>query len=84
MRISPRLFALAILPTLALPLATSEANAKGCIKGAIVGGIAGHVVHHGVIGAIGGCIVGRHNAKEKERAERLQRERMARPGDRDL
>lgn len=40
-----------------------SAEARGCIRGAIVGGVAGHYAgHHGVIGAVGGCIAGRHLA----------------------
>lgn len=51
------------------------AEAKGCIKGAIVGGIVGHYAgHHGVLGAIGGCLYGRHEAnKRHERATRQPR-----------
>lgn len=53
-------------------VAPSEAAmAKGCIKGAIVGGIAGHYAgRHGVLGAIGGCLYGRHVAREKERVSK--------------
>lgn len=41
------------------------AQAAGCLKGAVVGGVAGHYVGkgHAVLGAIGGCMVGRHLAK---------------------
>ena len=47
--------------------APAAAEAKGCIKGAIVGGVAGHYVHrHGVIGAIAGCVIGRHEARKRE------------------
>ena len=49
----------------------SSADAKGCIKGAIVGGVAGHYAgHHGLLGAAGGCIVGRHEAKRKAQLEK--------------
>ncbi|MBE7220528.1 MAG: hypothetical protein INR64_18830 [Caulobacteraceae bacterium] len=42
------------------------ADAKGCIKGALVGGVAGHYAgHHGFIGAVGGCLAGRHLAKRR-------------------
>jgi hypothetical protein len=42
------------------------AQAKGCIKGALVGGVAGHYVgHHGVLGAIAGCLYGRHEANKQ-------------------
>ena len=53
-------------------LAPNEAAlAKGCIKGAIIGGIAGHYAgHHGTLGAIAGCVYGRHQAHKNERAGR--------------
>lgn len=78
-----RILVLAVLPAVAaMAIGVSPAAAKGCIKGAIVGGVAGHYAgHHGVIGAIGGCIVGRHHAKEKARAQRM-REEQADHGDR--
>ena len=48
---------------------TIPADAKGCIKGAVVGGIAGHYAgHHAVLGAAAGCLVGRHAAKQHEKA----------------
>jgi uncharacterized protein YcfJ len=59
----------------ALGLAFSTAaEAKGCIKGAIVGGIAGHFAGHGKIGAVAGCVIGRHEANkaDAERADRKQ------------
>jgi outer membrane lipoprotein SlyB len=51
-----------VLLSAALALATiGTANAAGCIKGAVVGGVAGHYAgHHAVVGAVGGCLVGRH------------------------
>jgi uncharacterized protein YcfJ len=48
---------------------SSAAQAKGCIKGAIVGGIAGSVAGHGKVGAVAGCVIGRHEAN-KEDAEK--------------
>ncbi|MBV8096783.1 MAG: hypothetical protein JO110_26770 [Acetobacteraceae bacterium] len=48
------------------------AEAKGCIKGAIVGGVAGHYAGHGVLGAMGGCVVGRHLAKKQEQQQQQQ------------
>ena len=52
----------------ALAMAPLPADAKGCIKGAVVGGIAGHYAgHHGLIGAAAGCVIGRHEAKKRER-----------------
>ena len=57
-------FALTLGPIVSAP----PAEAKGCLKGAMVGGVAGHYAgHHGVLGAIGGCVVGRHLANEKEK-----------------
>jgi hypothetical protein len=63
----------ALLAGLALVLVfaatTMPANAKGCIKGAIVGGVAGHYAgHHGVLGAAAGCLVGRHMARQHQKA----------------
>ena len=44
----------------------TSADAKGCIKGAVVGAVAGHYAgHHAILGAAGGCIVGRHEAKKR-------------------
>ena len=56
-------------PALLNPVA---AEAKGCLKGALVGGLAGHMVHHGVLGAIGGCVAGRHMANGKYRQSQAQ------------
>ena len=55
---------------IALPLASlpGMSGAKGCLKGAAVGGVVGHVAgHHAVGGAAAGCVIGHHQAKEKER-----------------
>lgn len=51
-----------------LLLAPSEAAfAKGCIKGAIVGGVVGHYAgRHGTLGAIAGCLYGRHEANKRQ------------------
>jgi len=49
-----------------LALSPVSAEAKGCIKGAIVGGIAGHMAGHGKIGAVAGCIIGRHEANKRD------------------
>jgi uncharacterized protein YcfJ len=43
----------------------SPVQAKGCIKGAIVGGVAGHFAGHGKVGAVAGCIIGRHEANKQ-------------------
>jgi hypothetical protein len=56
--------------SLAIGLTAIPAEAKGCIKGAIIGGAAGHLAHHGLAGAAVGCIIGHHQAKVRERAER--------------
>ena len=58
----------ALLTIGTLALAASPADARGCIKGAAVGGVAGHYAgHHGVLGAIAGCVVGRHRANAQMR-----------------
>ena len=47
-----------------------QAQAAGCLSGAAVGGVGGHVAgHHGLIGAAGGCAVGHHMAKKKEKQQ---------------
>jgi hypothetical protein len=48
---------------------SAPAYSKGCIKGALVGGAAGHMAGHGKIGAIAGCVVGRHNANKRARED---------------
>jgi hypothetical protein len=59
----------ALALTAALAFAASPADAKGCIKGAVIGGVAGHYAgHHGLVGAAAGCLIGRHEAKKRERA----------------
>ena len=45
-----------------LALSPVPAEAKGCIKGAI----AGHMAGHGKIGAVAGCITGRHEANKRD------------------
>ena len=45
---------------------SSGAQAKGCIKGAIVGGVAGSVAGHGKVGAVAGCVIGRHEANKAD------------------
>jgi outer membrane lipoprotein SlyB len=65
-------FALAILASSVL-IAGNPASAAGCLKGAAVGGAAGHYAHHhGVLGAIAGCIIGRHEAAKHRREQDLQ------------
>ncbi|KAF2989190.1 hypothetical protein OGR47_07925 [Methylocystis sp. MJC1] len=49
-------------------LPQQPAYAKGCIKGALVGGVVGHYAgHHGVLGAVAGCLYGRHEAHKYAR-----------------
>jgi len=51
----------------------SALQAKGCIKGALIGGIAGHITaHHGLMGAVSGCIIGRHEANRRAQLQRSQ------------
>jgi uncharacterized protein YcfJ len=58
---------LLILSVTLLTIACAPAaEAKGCIKGAIVGGIAGHIAGHGKVGAVAGCIIGRHEANRQD------------------
>jgi hypothetical protein len=52
-------------------LLPAAAKAKGCIKGAIAGGFAGHYAgRHGFLGAVSGCIAGRHAANRHQLAQR--------------
>jgi len=58
-----------MLVSLSLLAPSQAAMASGCIKGAIIGGVAGHYAgHHGVLGAIGGCLYGRHLAHKNQQA----------------
>ena len=72
---TPRLVATAFLLASTAVLGTlvvaqAPAAAKGCIKGAIVGGVAGHYAgHHGTMGAVAGCLVGRHEANRRAREQ---------------
>jgi uncharacterized protein YcfJ len=59
---------------LSLALSATAAEAKGCIKGAIIGGIAGHYAGHGKVGALAGCVIGRHEANKAD-AERAKAQR---------
>jgi hypothetical protein len=53
--------------------ATGPADAKGCLKGAVVGGAVGHyTAHHGLLGAAAGCLIGRHEANQRERGQARQ------------
>jgi uncharacterized protein YcfJ len=51
---------------LGIAFAPATADAKGCIKGAVVGGLAGHMAGHGKIGAVAGCVIGRHEANKHD------------------
>ncbi len=54
--------------SLSLLVPNEAALAKGCIKGAIIGGVLGHYVgRHGTLGAIAGCVYGRHEAAKSQR-----------------
>ncbi len=57
---------LVIAALLTIALSSSGAEAKGCIKGAIVGGLAGHLAGHGKVGAVAGCLIGRHEANKAD------------------
>ena len=60
-----RLWALA-----AVGLAAVPADAKGCLKGAAVGAVAGHFAgHHGLVGAVAGCVIGRHEANKRQQMQ---------------
>jgi hypothetical protein len=64
----------AVAFVIAMVLAPSASQAKGCIKRALVGGVAGHYAgHHGLLGAAAGCIIGRHQAHA------AQKQQQARP-----
>ena len=52
---------------------SSAAAAKGCIKGAIVGGVAGHFAGHGKVGALAGCVIGRHEANKADQEKASQK-----------
>jgi uncharacterized protein YcfJ len=58
---------------LGIAFAPASAEAKGCIKGAIVGGVAGHFAGHGKVGAVAGCIIGRHEANKQDARKNDQR-----------
>ena len=74
----PVIFLTAIL---GVALAPAPAAAKGCIKGAIIGGVAGHVAGHGKVGAVAGCIIGRHEANKRDVQKGDQKEAPSPPRD---
>jgi len=47
-------------------LIPAAVEGKGCIKGAVVGGVAGHMAGHGKVGAVAGCVIGRHEANKRD------------------
>jgi outer membrane lipoprotein SlyB len=48
----------------------TSVEAKGCLKGAAVGGVASHFSgHHGILGAVAGCVIGRHEANKREQTQ---------------
>jgi len=72
------LFCSAMLLTMT---AAGPSDAKGCIKGAIVGGVAGHYAgHHGFLGAAAGCLVGRHQAAQRQKENARQQETTGQAG----
>jgi hypothetical protein len=57
---------------LAATVASVPADAKGCLKGAVAGGAVGHYAgHHGFLGAAAGCLIGRHEAAQREREQEI-------------
>ena len=59
---------LLVAAALVLTAAAGAAEAKGCLKGAVVGGVAGHMAgKHTTAGVVGGCAVGHHMAKTKDK-----------------
>jgi hypothetical protein len=54
---------------LAISIATTSAEAKGCMTGALAGAVAGHYAHHTVTGAIAGCYMGHHIAKYRRQQQ---------------
>ena len=57
---------LVLATALTIALSSSAVEAKGCIRGAIIGGLAGHLAGHGKIGAVAGCVIGRHEANKAD------------------
>jgi uncharacterized protein YcfJ len=69
---------------LGVAFSSAAAEAKGCIKGALVGGVAGHFAgHHGTVGAVAGCVIGRHEANKAD-AERAAQKRSSQPHDNQM
>lgn len=54
-----------VMLVLSLSVTSEAALAKGCLKGAVAGGILGHYAgRHGALGALAGCLYGRHEANK--------------------
>jgi uncharacterized protein YcfJ len=66
---------------LGIALAPAAAEAKGCIKGAVLGGLAGHMAGHGKIGAVAGCVIGRHEANKQDAQKGDQKAPPSNTGD---
>jgi outer membrane lipoprotein SlyB len=72
-----KIFAVMLATFFAL-LGSVPVDAKGCIKGAFVGGAVGHYAgHHTALGALAGCIIGRHEANKRDRQQAGQPRGMA-------
>ena len=67
------LIPVSLIAALATGAAIEPVQAKGCIKGAIIGGIAGHYAGHGKVGAVAGCVIGRHEANKADAERAAQR-----------
>jgi hypothetical protein len=62
----------------AATLMGAPAQAKGCLKGAVAGGAVGHYAgHHGWLGAAAGCLIGRHEAAQREREQEKARQQQS-------
>jgi outer membrane lipoprotein SlyB len=72
----------AVMVGMVMAMGAVQAHAEGCLKGAAVGAVAGHFVGkgHAVLGAVGGCVVGRHMAKKKHEQEAQAAADQARAG----
>ena len=66
-----------------LALIPAAVEAKGCIKGAVVGGVAGHMAGHGKVGAVAGCVIGRHEANKRD-AQKIDQKTPPPPRDNRL
>lgn len=70
MRRTARILVVSLGAMCATAASGEAAFARGCIKGAILGGVIGHYAgRHGVLGAVAGCLYGRHHAHEEQRRD---------------